>query len=78
MKLKRNMSGLDQLLRSLMGLSLIYFGPVSDVFVSDFLSSALMGLVGVFTLFSAVTSHCSIYSIAGINTYKNNDSAEVD
>lgn len=70
MALKRNMSTLDRIIRTIMGLALIYFGPVSDALVSDTLSGILMGLVGAFTLFSAITGHCSIYNFAGICTYK--------
>ena len=64
------MNTIDQILRGIMGLGLIYLGPGSDVLTSDFLSGALLGFVGVFTLFSAVTAHCSIYNIAGFCTYK--------
>lgn len=70
MKFKRNMSTTDQLIRGVMGLGLIYIGPASDILTSDFLSGALLGLVGVFTLISAITGHCTIYNIAGFCTYK--------
>ena len=70
MKLKRNMNTIDRILRTIMGLALIYLGPGSDVLTSDFLSNTLLTVVGLFTLFSAITAHCSIYNIAGFNTYK--------
>ena len=70
MKLKRNMNTIDRLLRSVMGLALIYLGPGSDLITTDFLSGILLAVVGGFTLFSAITAHCSIYNIAGFNTYK--------
>ena len=73
MKLKRNMNTIDQILRGFMGAGLIYLGPGSDILTTDILSSVLLALVGVFTLFSAITAHCSIYNIAGFGTYKDTD-----
>lgn len=70
MKLKRNMNSIDQILRSCMGLGLIYLGLGTDVLTDDFLSNALLAVVGLFTLISGITGYCSIYHIAGFNTYK--------
>lgn len=53
-----------------MGLVLIYLGLGTDVLTSDILSKVLLVAVGVFTLVSGITGHCSIYHIAGFNTYK--------
>ena len=70
MKLKRNMNDIDRVFRGFMGLGLLYLGPGTDLLTSDFMSGALLGVVGGFTLFSAITAHCSIYNIAGFGTYK--------
>ena len=70
MKKQRNMNRVDQMFRSVMGLVLIYFGLGTDVLTSDILSKVLLVAVGVFTLISGITGHCSIYHIAGFNTYK--------
>ena len=70
MKLFRNMGPIDQVFRTLMGLALIYFGPVSDLLVSDPLSEILMALIGILTLGSAIAGYCPVYHVAGINTYK--------
>ena len=63
------MSTVDQIFRCTMGLVLIYFGFGTDMLTSDTLSKVLLTAVGVFTLISGVTGHCSIYNIAGFNTY---------
>lgn len=70
MKKQRNMNRVDQVFRCIMGLTLIYLGPGTDMLTSDMLSKVLLAAVGAFTLFSGVTGHCSIYHIAGFNTYK--------
>lgn len=70
MKKQRNMNRVDQIFRCVMGLVLIYLGLGTDVLTSDILSKGLLVAVGAFTLFSGVTGHCSIYHIAGFNTYK--------
>ena len=70
MKIFRNMGPIDQVFRSLMGLVLIYFGPVSDLLVEDPLSEILMALIGILTLVSAISGYCPVYHVAGINTYR--------
>lgn len=70
MKKQRNMNRIDQVFRCVMGLVLIYLGLGTDMLTSDMLSKVLLAAVGAFTLFSGVTGHCSIYHIAGFNTYK--------
>ncbi len=72
MKKQRNMHRVDPIFRCLMDFVLIYLGLGTDVLTSDILSKVLLVAVGVFTLISGITGHCSIYHIAGFNTYKNN------
>ena len=64
------MSRVDQVFRCVIGLTLIYPGVDPDVLTSDIFSKVRLVAVGVFTLISGITGHCSIYHIAGLNTYK--------
>ena len=70
MKIQRNMNRVDQVFRCVMGLTLIYLGLGTDMLTSDNLSKMLLAAVGAFTLISGITGYCSIYHIAGFNTYK--------
>ena len=70
MKLNRNMGSIDQVLRAIMGLVFIYFGPVSDLLITDGLSVVLLALVGILALVSSLTGYCPFYHMAGINTYR--------
>lgn len=70
MKQQRKMNRVDQTFLCAMGLTLIYLGLGTDVLTSDMLSKALLVAVGIFTLISGITGHCSIYHIAGFNTYR--------
>lgn len=68
MNLKRNMGLTDQIFRTLMGLALIYIGPLSDVITSDTLSSVLLSVVGVMIIISSIIGWCPVYHLAGFNT----------
>ena len=75
MKLKRNMGPVDQVIRAVVGVSLIYLGPVSKMLTSDFMSGMLLALVGALALFSAATGYCPLYHVSGFCTYKPKDGA---
>ena len=72
MKLQRNMSLLDQIFRTTMGLALIYIGPFSNILTSDTLSAVLLSLVGVLIIISSLIGWCPFYHMAGFNTYNKN------
>lgn len=78
MKLIRNMGPTDQVLRTVVGVSLIYLGPVSKILTSDPLSGILLALVGVLAIGSAATGYCPLYHIAGFCTYRPKDKAAGD
>ena len=73
MKLKRNMGPVDQILRIVMGVGLIYIGPISKMLTADFMSGILLALVGTLAIISAVSGYCPLYHIAGFCTYKPKD-----
>jgi len=60
----------DQIFRVLMGLMLIYIGPVSDVLTTDTLSAILLSVVGVMIIISSLIGWCPVYHMAGFNTNK--------
>ncbi len=66
----RNMGLVDQVFRTLMGLSLIYIGPLSDVITNDTMSSILLSSVGIMIIVSSLIGWCPFYHLAGFNTYK--------
>jgi hypothetical protein len=68
MKLIRNMGTLDRIFRTMMGVAFIYFGPVSDLLITDGLSEALLALVGVLALVSALSGYCPVYHMANISS----------
>ena len=68
--MKRNMGFSDQVFRILMGLGLIYIGPVSDVLTSDVMSATLLSVVAVMIIVSSLIGWCPFYHLAGFNTYK--------
>ena len=74
--LKRNMSLADQIFRSFLGLLFIYLGPLSDVLTDDFLSSALLTIVGMLVILSSFLGFCPLYHVAGFNTYTKKQKAK--
>ena len=70
MKLNRNMGSVDQVFRTIMGLALIYIGPLSDALTTDFISGLLLASVGVMIVVSSFIGFCPLYHVAGFNTYK--------
>lgn len=72
-KFRRNMSNLDRGLRSVVGLTLITLGPVTEFITSDSLSGILMGIVGSLALISAFFSYCILYDVTGFGTLKKSD-----
>lgn len=70
MQFKRNMCLPDQVFRILMGLALIYLGPLSDIVTSDTLSSIILSTVGIMIIISSLIGWCPFYHVAGFNTYK--------
>ena len=66
--LAKNMNRLDQAIRTVIGLALIYFGFVDPSFIGDRLYAVILGLFGVLNLMSAVVAFCPVYALAGISS----------
>ena len=69
-KFRRNMSNLDRIIRTVVGLTLLTAGPVMEFITPDKLSSILMGIVGSLALVSALTSYCILYDVTGFGSGK--------
>lgn len=72
-QLQPNVGRLDQILRIGIGLVLIWVGFVDESLIGDRLIATLIGVFGVLNLLAAVVRICPVYTIAGINTDKQDD-----
>jgi hypothetical protein len=68
MKIDRNMHPIDQILRILLGIALIYIGFFNGDMISDTLFRTLLGGFGVINLVSGLMAVCPVYLMAGIST----------
>lgn len=66
----KNVGRLDQILRLGISLVLIYIGFIDDRFVSDPISSTILGAIGIINAIVALIQHCPAYTLAGINTLR--------
>lgn len=66
--MKKNIGRLDQVLRMGISLILIYIGFIDEAFISDSLSSNIIGGGGVVFFVVALVRTCPLYAITGINT----------
>ena len=67
---KRNMGTLDRAIRTVVGLTLLTIGPVTQAITPDKLSNILMGIVGTMALVSAFFAYCILYDVTGFGTGK--------
>lgn len=65
-----NMSPFDRVLRTVVGVSLIYIAIFTPDFISDHLFGGLLGIFGIINVVSAVIGICPVYLAAGVSTFK--------
>ena len=70
MKFQRNLHNLDRLVRIIIGFACIYLGFVDTSIISNSLVSTLVGIFGVVNVIAAAISHCPIYNLAGLSTFR--------
>jgi hypothetical protein len=70
---RKNMSNLDRAIRTVVGVTLLTLGPVTELITPDRLSSVLMGIVGTLALVSAFFSYCILYDVTGFGTGRKSD-----
>ena len=68
MKIIVNVGKLDQILRFVLSLSMIYFGFFSDRLIADQLAGILLGAFGVGILLTAIFKFCPLYVLIGFNS----------
>ena len=78
MRIERNMHYIDQAIRVILGIALVYYGFFDRSLVSDPLFGTLLGIFGVINLISAGMAMCPVYMLAGISTYKDSKSNPQD
>lgn len=74
-RISRNMSDLDRLLRVTAALVLIYISYFSEQLISNAIISLLLGLLGLLNLAAAITAFCPLYRLADIDTRKNKNNS---
>ena len=66
--MKKNMGGIDRLVRAVIGIALIYYAmsnlPGSDVWMVP------AGMVGFIVLLTAIFGFCPVYKLFGMNSCK--------
>jgi len=71
MKIKKNLSGLDQLLRLGLGVVCIYLGFIDNRLIESEVLALLVGVFGIINIVFSLIGACPIYWLAGINTTAN-------
>ena len=64
----RNMHRIDQAIRVVLGLALIWVGFIDKTYITSFWLSGIVGVFGVINIVSAVAAYCPVYRVAGIST----------
>ncbi len=70
LKIKHNMGTADRAARTIVGIALLTLGPLTDLVVTDTLSTVLLSVLGVIALGSALLSYCFLYEVTGFNTLR--------
>lgn len=65
---KKNMGRLDQVVRFLVGVILIYLGFFKQEVIGDQLYAILIGIFGIINLGSSFMSYCPFYHLANVDT----------
>ncbi len=63
-----NIGRLDQLIRILLSLGMIYLGFLDKRLIPDPVSGFVLGVFGVINLIVAFVRFCPLYALTGINT----------
>lgn len=72
-KFKCNMAPWDRGLRLVAGAAMWLVGPLTDLVVTDLLSSILLGTVGTVAILSAAFAYCFLYDITGFQSARYGD-----
>lgn len=67
-KIRCNLGWLDRVLRSGIGLLMIYLGLIGKILITDAIAGIALGVFGVIILLSAIVCNCPLYMLVGFNT----------
>ena len=68
MKFKRNLGLLDRILRTGVGLVMVYVGFYDQGLVADHVARLVLGAMGIFMILIAVIGVCPMYALIGFST----------
>lgn len=64
------MGTVDRVVRTLAGVTCLILGPATGFLSTGVLSNAILGMLGLFAIASAMFAYCVLYEIAGFCTLK--------
>lgn len=64
----RNMGTLDRVIRTVMGLAMIYFGLIDPTLIGNITIAFIVGVFGAVSIAFAFVAFCPIYTLGNINT----------
>lgn len=70
MAIKRNLHSIDILMRTLIGVGLIYISFIETSYITNDIVRWLLGIFGIINLLASVLRSCPIYALAGISTFR--------
>jgi hypothetical protein len=68
MKFKRNLGLVDRVLRTGVGLAMMYAGFVNQSLVADDVARLALGVMGIFMIAIALIGWCPMYGVIGFST----------
>ena len=68
--LKTNMNMIDRILRSVIGIGLVYYGFFENSWIGNEIITLLLGVMGVANFSFSISGFCPLYKLAGLNFAK--------
>jgi hypothetical protein len=69
MMFKRNIGFIDRILRTGIGLGMMYVGFLGQHLVADYVTRMVIGGMGVFMIVIAIIGICPMYALIGFSTH---------
>jgi len=66
----KNLHSIDRLVRLFVGIICVYLGFFATHIIDHFVLNLILGLFGILNLFAAAVSHCPVYHMSGVSTFK--------
>lgn len=65
-----NLCRIDRIIRFTLGSLCVYYGFVEGTAFANRIVALLIGAFGVLNLFASMTSHCPVYALCGVSSFK--------